>query len=69
MNIETLQDVVCIEASCVDDRDDLSKAIKCLLSEAYTKEIVPSFIDFNLITPDELSLTLYGYPRSIFHLA
>lgn len=69
MNIETLQDVVCLEASCVDDRDDLSEAVRSLLREAYTKEIVPSFIDFNLITPDGLSLTLYGYPRSIFHLA
>ena len=69
MNIETLQDVVCLEASCVDDRDDLNRTIRGLLSEAYTKEIVPSFIDFNLIHPDELSLTLYGYPRSIFHLA
>lgn len=68
MNNETLPDAVCLEASCVDDRDNLSMTIKCLLSEAYTKEIVPSFIDFSRVNSNEMSLTLYGYPRSIFQL-
>ena len=69
MNTEIMQDAVCLGACCVDDRDDLNRTIGCLVCEAYTREIVPSFIDFNITANDEISVRLYAYPRSIFNLA
>ena len=68
LDISQLQDAVCLEAYCTDDKEDLKKAIKSLIDEAYTREIVPSFIDFHLIANNELSLTLYAYPRTVFNL-
>ena len=67
IEIEGLQEAVCLAAYCTDDREDLKAAIKCLIDEAYTREIVPSFIDFHLRARDELSLTLYGYHRPVFN--
>ena len=62
MEVEELQEAVCLAAYCTDDREGLKTAINCLIDEAYTREIVPSLIDFYLTTSNEWALTLYGYP-------
>lgn len=48
-------------AHCENDKEDLKRAIGLLVDEAYTREIIPSFIDFDLTVNNELAVTLYGY--------
>ena len=63
MNMAAFEDAIRLEVLSRDDRDELSRAIGKLLREAYEKKIVPSFIDFNLTTDNEMALTLYAYRR------
>ena len=61
MDTNELLDAICIRAYCDNDREDLKTAIRHLVDEAYTREITPSFIDFNLTVNNGLAVTLYGY--------
>ena len=61
MDTRELLEAICIRAYCDNDREDLKTAIRHLVDEAYTREITPSFIDFNLTVNNELAVTLYGY--------
>ena len=63
MNMAAFEDAIRLEVLSRDDREELSRAIIKLLREAYEKKIVPSFIDFNLTTENEMALTLYAYRR------
>ena len=67
MNMAAFEDAIRLEVLSRDDRDELSRAIGKLLREAYEKKIVPSFIDFNLTTDNEMALTLYAYRRYALH--
>jgi hypothetical protein len=61
--MELLKDPVYLTAYSPDDRENLKTSVRVLLDEAYTRQIVPSYIDFNLTANNELAVTLYGYPR------
>jgi hypothetical protein len=52
---------MCIRAYCDNDKEDLKRAIGILVDEAYTREITPTFIDFQFTVNNEFALTLYGY--------
>jgi len=67
LDIEELTDAICIRAYCGNDREDLKTAIGSLVDEAYAREIIPSFIDFNPAANNELAVTLYGYPQFILN--
>ena len=66
MDIGQLNDAICLKAYCNDDNQDLKTAIILLVDEAYMKGITPSYIDFNFTDNNELTVTLYGYPRPSF---
>jgi len=61
METEEPLKTVCLAAYCTDDREDMKTAIECLIEAAYTREIVPSFIDLYLTTHNGWELTLWGY--------
>lgn len=60
--LDELQKAVCLAAYCTDDREDLKTAIKSLIDEAYTREIVPSLIYLYLKPRNEWEVRLWGYP-------
>jgi hypothetical protein len=63
LNVELFKEPVCLVAYSPDDREDLETSVRFLIDEAYIRQIVPSYIDFNLTAKNEFSVTLYGYPR------
>jgi hypothetical protein len=63
LDIQLLKEPICLVAYSHDDREDLKTSVRFLINEAYVRQIVPSYIDFNLTAKNEFSVTLYGYPR------
>jgi len=63
LDVELLKEPVCLLAYSPDDRENLKTSVRFLLDEAYIRQIVPSYIDFNLTAKNEFAVTLYGYPR------
>jgi hypothetical protein len=63
LNIELLEDLAYLVAYSPDDRENLKMSVRVLLDEAYIRQIVPAYIDFNLTANNEFAVTLYGYPR------
>jgi len=61
MDTSELLEAFCIMAYCNNNSADLKTAIRHLVDEAYTREITPSFIDFNLTGNNGFAVTLYGY--------
>ncbi len=62
MELELLKEAVCLATYSPDDSEHLKTTVRFLVGEAYTKQIVPSYIDFNLTANNEFAVTLYGYP-------
>lgn len=61
MDTRELLETICIRAYCENDKEDLKAAIRSLVDEAYTREITPSFVDFQHTANNELAVTLYGF--------